>query len=93
MVLTERWTHAPDACRTGHVFPHLCKSPRQPGGVGTVEIIVVVADSDAHYARALSAGAEILIPIEDKPCGGRGCSCKAPEGQVWAFSSYDAWAA
>ncbi len=77
----------------GYAFPQMCRSPRQLGGVGSVEIIVFVADVDAHYARAVSAGAEILIPIEDKPYGGRGYSCKDPEGHVWAFGSYDAWAA
>ena len=73
-------------------FPSLCKSPREVGGVGTAEIIVYVTDPDAHYQRALAANAEILIPIEDKPYGGRGYSCKDPEGYVWAFGSYNAWA-
>lgn len=75
-----------------HAFPDMCKSPREVGGTGTVEIIVYVSDPDAHYARAVQAGAEIVIPIEDKPYGGRGYSCKDPEGYVWAFGSYDAWA-
>ncbi|MGE3807930.1 MAG: VOC family protein [Gemmataceae bacterium] len=73
-------------------FPEMCKTPREAGGTGTVEIIVHVADADAHYARTCAAGAEILIPIEDKPYGGRGYSCKDPEGHVWAFGSYNAWA-
>ena len=75
-----------------YAFPNMCKSPREVGGVGTVEIIVQVADPDAHYQRAVAAKAEILIPIEDKPYGGRGYSCRDPEGHVWAFGSYDAWA-
>lgn len=75
-----------------YAYPNMCKSPREVGGVGTVEIIVFVPDPDAHYARALSAGAEIVIAIEDKPYGGRGYSCRDPEGHVWAFGSYDAWA-
>lgn len=75
-----------------YAYPHMCRSPREVSGVGTVELIVFVADADAHYARAMSAGAEIIIPIEDKPYGGRGYSCKDPEGHVWAFGSYDPWA-
>jgi len=73
-------------------FPGLCRSPREVGGIGTVEVIVYVADPDAHYARAVAEGAEIVIPIEDKPYGGRGYSCRDLEGHVWAFGSYNAWA-
>ena len=73
-------------------FVDLCKTPRQVGGVGTVEIIVYVPDVDEHYQRAVAGGAEILTPIEEKPYGGRGYSCKDPEGHVWAFGSYNAWA-
>jgi len=76
-----------------YAFPQLCKSPRQLGGIGSVEVIVFVADVDTHYARAVSVGAEILIALENKPYGGRGYSCKDPEGHVWAFGSYDAWVA
>ena len=76
----------------GYMFPQACKSPRELGGVGTAEIIVFVADVDTHFKRALSEGADIQIPIENKPYGGRGYTCKDPEGYVWAFGSYDAWA-
>ncbi|MEO5763008.1 MAG: VOC family protein [Vicinamibacteria bacterium] len=76
----------------GFSQPNLCKSPREVGGVGTFEISVYVADPDAHYKHAVAQGAEIVVPIEDKPYGGRGYSCKDPEGHVWGFSSYDPWA-
>ena len=76
----------------GYPFPSMCKSPQEVGGVGTSEIIVCVADADAHYQRAVAFGAEVLIPIEDKPYGGRGYSCKDREGYVWAFGTYDPWA-
>jgi len=76
----------------GYSFPETCKSPRQIGGIGTAEIIVFVADPDAHFERAVVEGAQILIPIENKPYGGRGYACKDPEGYVWAFGNYDAWA-
>ena len=75
-----------------YAFPEMCKSPREVGGVGTAEIIVFVADADAHFKRSLTEGAEILIPIENKPYGGRGYACKDLEGHVWAFGNYDAWA-
>ena len=76
----------------GYAFPNMCRTPKEVGGVGTVEIIVFVEDPDAIYASAVNAGAEILIHIEDKPYGGRGFSCKDPEGHVWAFGSYNPWA-
>jgi len=72
-------------------FPDMCKSPRQVGGVGTAEILCYVADADAHYRHAVKEGAEIVIHIESKLYGGRGYSCRDPEGHVWAFGSYNAW--
>lgn len=72
-------------------FPELSKSPRELEGVSTAEIIVYVPDPDAHCAKAVVAGAEIVVPLEDKPCGGRGYACRDPEGHVWAFGSYNAW--
>lgn len=68
------------------------RSPRETGGVGTVELIVHVADPDAHYRCAVATGARIVSPVEDKPYGGRGYVCRDIEGHVWAFGSYDAWA-
>ena len=76
----------------GYAFPGMCKSPRDVGGVGTAEIIVHVADPDAHYRHAVTQGATIVLPLEDKPFGGRGYACRDPEGYVWAFASYNAWA-
>jgi len=72
-------------------FPNMYKS-RELGGVGSAEIIVYVSDPAAHCQRAVAAGVEVVIPIEDKPYGGRGYSCKKPEGYIWAFGSYNAWA-
>jgi len=68
------------------------RTPRDLGGASTQEIYVWIADVDAHYAAAKAAGAQILIDIEDKPYGGRGYSCRDPEGHRWSFGSYDAWA-
>ncbi|HSD18306.1 MAG TPA: VOC family protein [Thermomonas sp.] len=66
----------------------------QPGDVGgreTQSPCVIVADADAHYARAVAAGAAIVIDIADQPYGGRGYACKDPEGHYWWFGSYDPW--
>jgi uncharacterized glyoxalase superfamily protein PhnB len=68
------------------------RSPRGLDGPGTAEVLVQVDDIEAHYRRAVAEGAEILLPLEDKPYGGRGYACRDLEGHVWAFGSYDAWA-
>lgn len=72
-------------------FGKLQKPPRDVGGVGTQSAYVVVADVDAHHARATAAGARVAHPLEDKDYGGRGYSCLDPEGHLWSFGSYDPW--
>ena len=52
---------------------------------------VIVTDVDAHHARALAAGAVIVMAPEDKDYGGRGYGCRDPEGNLWSFGSYDPW--
>ena len=52
---------------------------------------VIVTDVDAHHARAVKAGADVVMPLEDKDYGGRGYGCRDPEGNLWSFGSYDPW--
>jgi uncharacterized glyoxalase superfamily protein PhnB len=66
--------------------------PSGPGRVGTHGVYVVVADADAHHARAAKAGAEILRVPTNQDYGGRDYSCRDPEGYVWTFGTYDPWA-
>ena len=70
----------------------LQKPPRALGGVGTQSPYIIVEDADKHYARAVAAGAEVVIPIKDEDYGGRGYSCRDFEGHVWNFGTYDPWA-
>lgn len=66
----------------------------QPGDVGnrqTQSPCVIVRDADAHHARAVAAGAVIVQDIADQGYGGRGYSCRDPEGHLWWFGSYDPW--
>lgn len=65
--------------------------PDETGGRQTQSTSVVVADADAHYARAVAAGAEVVIDIADQAYGGRGYACRDPEGYLWWFGSYDPW--
>lgn len=70
----------------------LVKPPADIGGIGSQSIYVIVEDVDAHHARAVAAGAEVVMPLEDPEHGGRAYACRDPEGHVWNFGSYDPWA-
>jgi uncharacterized glyoxalase superfamily protein PhnB len=74
-------------------YGNLVKTPAELGGVAGQSPYLIVADTDAHYAGAKAAGAEILIDIKDEDYGGRGYTCRDPEGYIWNFGSYDPWAA
>ena len=67
------------------------KRPAEVGGFNTQSPYVVVGDLDAHHARAVAAGAEIVMPLEDQGYG-RMYSCRDPEGHLWTFGDYDPWA-
>jgi uncharacterized glyoxalase superfamily protein PhnB len=49
---------------------------------------VHVDDPDAHYARAVAAGAEIVRELRDEEYGARGYSVRDLEGNLWDFSTY-----
>jgi uncharacterized glyoxalase superfamily protein PhnB len=54
---------------------------------------IIVDNPDAHYERAVAAGAKVAMELVDEEYGGRGYSCLDPEGHLWNFGSYDPWAA
>ena len=68
------------------------RQPDETEGRETQCAYVIVADCDAHYARAKKAGAAIVRDIQDEDYGGRGYTCRDPEGHIWNFGSYDPWA-
>lgn len=72
-------------------FGRLMTHPDETGGRETMSAYVVVADADAHYERATAAGAEIVRDLQDEDYGGRGYSCRDPEGHLWNFGTYDPW--
>ncbi len=72
-------------------FGRLMKQPDEIGGTETQTACIIVADADAHYARAKAAGAEIVMDIKDEDYGGRGFTCRDPEGHIWNFGTYDPW--
>ena len=51
-------------------------------------VYLIVSDPDAHHARAVEAGAEIVIPLRDEDYGSRGYTARDPEGNLWSFGTY-----
>jgi uncharacterized glyoxalase superfamily protein PhnB len=73
-------------------FGRWIKQPDEIGGCETQSAYVIVADADVIYQRAKAAGAEILLDIKDEDYGGRGFTCRDPEGHIWNFGTFDPWA-
>ncbi len=72
-------------------FGKVVQPPKSPEFINTQSAYVVVKEIDQHYKKAVAAGADIIIDIEDADYGGRGYTCRDPEGVVWSFGSYDPW--
>lgn len=72
-------------------FDRLMADPAAAGGV-TATIYAVVDDVEDRHARAVAAGAEIVMPLEAQDYGGSSFSVRDPEGHVWTFGDYDPWA-
>lgn len=70
----------------------LLSQPDEVGGVSTQGIYVIVTSADALYTKAKAAGAQIVRELKDEDYGGRGFSCRDPEGHLWSFGTYDPWA-
>ncbi|MDX3074436.1 VOC family protein [Streptomyces sp. NPDC088354] len=61
---------------------------RIAGDLGAVSVYVVVDDTDAHHARAVAAGAEVVLPLTDQDYGSRDYTARDPEGNLWSFGTY-----
>ena len=57
-------------------------SPESLGGA-TVRMVMVVADPDAAFARAVEAGATVVWPVEDQGYGWRVGRVVDPFGHHW----------
>jgi uncharacterized glyoxalase superfamily protein PhnB len=66
--------------------------PDEVGGREIRSVSLVVDDCDAAYVQAKAAGAEMVFDLEEKPYGGKGFTCRDPEGYLWHVGSYDPWA-
>ena len=56
--------------------------------LGPCCIYVVVDEIDAHHARAVAAGAEVVYPLTDQDYGSRDYAVRDAEGFVWCFGTY-----
>jgi uncharacterized glyoxalase superfamily protein PhnB len=71
-------------------FGHVQRSPTELGAT-TQSPYLIVRDADEAYRRVKAAGAEIVMDIKDEDYGGRGFSCRDPEGHLWNIGTYDPW--
>ena len=62
-------------------------SPRSLRGV-TQALSVRIDDPDAHFARAVAAGAKVLRELRDEEYGSRGYMVEDLEGHPWYFGTY-----
>jgi uncharacterized glyoxalase superfamily protein PhnB len=62
-------------------------SPRDLTAVH-MTLCLTIPDPDAHHARAVAAGAEVVIPLADKEYGSRDYTVRDLEGNVWTFGTY-----
>ena len=51
-----------------------------------------VDDVDAHHARAVAAGAEVVRAPAATDYGARDYSVRDLEGRLWSFGTYDPYA-
>ena len=74
----------------GREWDEFHRSPVSMGGVNTQSIHIHLdgegQDVDAHYHRALKAGAKSLREPADQFYGDRVCGVLDPEGHQWTFS-------
>jgi uncharacterized glyoxalase superfamily protein PhnB len=74
-------------------YGKLMRTPKDLDGFITQAPYIVVKEIDEHYKGAIASGAIVVMEIKDEDYGGRGYSCKDPEGHLWNFGSYDPWIA
>ena len=62
--------------------------PEGEGSGGTASTFISVEDVDAHYQRAVAAGATIEREPFDTDYGSRDYTARDPEGNTWYFGTY-----
>src|SRR5437763_1596845 len=57
--------------------------------VGQGWVYVTCDDPDTLYARAKSAGADVIMELTDQDYGSRDFAVRDPEGNHWNFGTYE----
>jgi len=68
--------------------PSAGRSAPRPGADVHHALSVYVEDPDAHYERALAAGAQVVHELQDEEYGARGYMATDPGGHLWYFGNY-----
>jgi uncharacterized glyoxalase superfamily protein PhnB len=66
-------------------YPQFNKTPETLGGV-SAKFLLMCADVDAAFARAMEAGAEVIFPLTDQFYGHRDARVRDPFGHEWLLS-------
>ena len=64
------------------------KTARELGAVNQGVYVIVDDDIDAHYVRAVDAGAEVVRALQDTDYGSREYMVRDPEGNLWSVGTY-----
>ena len=72
----------------GSVRPDEGMASPQKLGAATQSLYVYVEALDAHYERALLAGAQIVSPPGDTDFGSREYHARDVEGHLWTFGTF-----
>jgi uncharacterized glyoxalase superfamily protein PhnB len=68
--------------------PFGMKTAKELGAVNQGIYSIVDEGLDAHYERAVAAGAEVVLPLHDTDYGSREYLVRDPEGNIWSFGTY-----
>ncbi len=63
------------------------KTARELGAVNQ-GVYVIVDEIDAHYEKAVAAGAEVVRTLHDTDYGSRDYMVRDPEGNLWSVGTY-----
>jgi len=75
----------------GSAYGRNIRQPDEVGGFETQSAYLVVSDADEVYRKVKAGGDEIVIDIRDEGHGGRGFTCRDPQGHLWSVGTYDPW--
>lgn len=69
-------------------FGSTARSPRSLGIEPSQTFYVYCDDPDALFARAVAAGAHVVVPPTDQSWGDRICCLRDPDGFQWSFARW-----